>query len=90
RYDGPVLVVSGGDDVQVSPDRDALALGAAFAGRPASARNAYAISIVPGVSHNLKPVSRPDDPGFAGPVSAAVTATLHGWFTGLGWASPPL
>lgn len=89
-YEGPVLVLSGGEDVQVSADRDALALGAACAGRRPSPVNAYAMSIAPGVSHNLKPVSRPDDPGFAGPVAPAVTATLHGWFTELGWASPPL
>ncbi|QCI64308.1 alpha/beta hydrolase family protein [Phreatobacter stygius] len=88
-YGGPVLVLAGGEDSQVSPDRDALALGAALARRSLPV-NAYAIGIVPGVSHNLKPVSRPGDPGFAGPVAEAVTTVLHGWFTGLGWASPSL
>jgi hypothetical protein len=31
------------------------------------------------VSHNLKPVSTPGDPGFAGPVAPVIADNLRGW-----------
>jgi uncharacterized protein len=35
--------------------------------------------IFPSVSHNLKLVANPADPGFAGPVAPAVAARLVSW-----------
>ena len=57
---GPVLIVQGLRDIQVSPDRDAPRLKAAI---PQSET-----FLVEGASHNLKAVTGPRDPGFAGPI----------------------
>lgn len=86
EVDVPVLVINGTADQQVSADDDALALGMALAGR-AFEPNVYSVGILNAVSHTLKAVAGPADPGFAGPVADAVTQALHGWFSGLGWTS---
>lgn len=86
RVAAPVLVINGTADLQVSPDRDGLALGMALAGRGLGP-NVYSVSLLTDVGHNLKIVAGPDDPGFGGPVAEAVTQALHGWFSGLGWIS---
>ena len=39
--------------------------------------------IFPGVSHNLKLVSGPADPGFAGPLAPAVADKLVSWMVPL-------
>lgn len=76
EFSGPVLVMEGSDDVQVSPDRDAKALDAALATRK---NDVHTLAIIPGASHNLKVLSSASDPGFAGPVAPAATEQLQKW-----------
>lgn len=75
-YTGPVLVLQGAADSQVSPDKDALALDRALLER---GQDDHAVFIVPGVSHNLKPVDSDGEPGFEGPLSDAVRDRLVEW-----------
>ena len=63
EYRGPVLVLNGESDVQVSAERDAKALFAAVKSRKGSE-----IVILPLASHNLKSVEDEHDPGLKGPV----------------------
>jgi pimeloyl-ACP methyl ester carboxylesterase len=76
-YPGPVLVLQGTADVQVSPERDAKPLANALAGRPAPAKSE--LVLIPGASHNLKLPPSPADPGFAGPVAPAALDKLLSW-----------
>jgi hypothetical protein len=76
RYTGPVLLLQGAEDVQVSAERDARALDAALAKRRP---DRHEMLIAPGVSHNLKPVKGTEDPGFTGPLAPAVAARLRAW-----------
>jgi len=76
EIDGDVLVLQGAADVQVSASRDAPRLLQALAGRE---QGAVEVVIVPGVSHNLKPLKGAADPGFGGPVSQKVLATMTEW-----------
>jgi fermentation-respiration switch protein FrsA (DUF1100 family) len=74
---GPALVLIGGADFQVSPERDAEPLAKALGeGRdtPVEAR------VIDGASHNLKPVDGPGDPGFDGEVVPEATDTIVDWF----------
>ncbi|MFC3674336.1 alpha/beta hydrolase family protein [Ferrovibrio xuzhouensis] len=75
-FAGPVLILQGASDVQVSPEKDALALDHALLQR---GRDDHAVFIVPGVSHNLKPVDTDSEPGFEGPVSDAIRDRLAEW-----------
>lgn len=75
-YTGPVLVLQGASDSQVSPEKDALALDRALLQR---GHDDHAVFIVPGVSHNLKPVDDDSEPGFEGPVSDAIRDRLAEW-----------
>jgi uncharacterized protein len=75
-FSGPVLVVAGSADVQVSPDRDAKALDAALAGRK---NDVHTLAIIPAASHNMKILSGPADPGFTGPVAPAAMQQLEQW-----------
>jgi dienelactone hydrolase len=76
EFSGPVLVIAGSADVQVSPDRDAKALDAALAGRK---NDIHTLAIIPAASHNMKILSSPADPGFAGPVAPAAMEQLQQW-----------
>lgn len=71
---GPVLVLSGGRDRQVSPERDFAPLAAVVKQRG----DGSAAFIAPGVSHNLKPVTG-EEPGFEGLIDAGIRAELTGW-----------
>ncbi|MBS1721530.1 MAG: alpha/beta fold hydrolase [Armatimonadetes bacterium] len=64
-YPGPVLIVNGAMDVQVSPTLDAQVL--ATVARQRKDRH-VALSVVPLASHNLKPVQSGKDPGLEGEV----------------------
>lgn len=75
-FSGPVMVVAGSADTQVSSERDAKALDAALAARKG---DEHALAIIPGASHNLKIPADPDDPGFAGPVAPAAMDQLEQW-----------
>jgi alpha-beta hydrolase superfamily lysophospholipase len=76
RFPGPVLVVQGARDVQVSPTQDAPALDAALKGRK---KDNHMLLVAPTASHNLKTVHGPTDPGFTGPVDMDVLLKLCAW-----------
>jgi dienelactone hydrolase len=87
RYAGPVLVVQGAEDIQISAERDAGALDAALGERP---KDDHETIVAPSVSHNLKPVARPDEPGFWGSIAPAVLDPLVAWLAAkLEAAAPP-
>jgi pimeloyl-ACP methyl ester carboxylesterase len=69
------LILQGGADRQVVPMVDVQPLIDALGQRngPGEAL------VVASVSHNLKPVTGPGDPGFAGPVAPAVADKLTSW-----------
>src|SRR3546814_370152 len=75
-FAGPVLILQGASDIQVSPEKDALALDHALLQR---GHDDHAVFIVPGVSHNLKPVDTDSEPGFEGPISDAIRDRLAEW-----------
>jgi pimeloyl-ACP methyl ester carboxylesterase len=65
-YEGPVLVLQGEKDIQVSAARDTPLLDAALKQRK---RGVYEVFIVPSASHNLKQVNNENvEPGLTGPV----------------------
>ena len=71
----PCLLVHGGADTQIVPFADIQPLLDVLAKRTASGE----VVVVPAVSHNLKTVSSPTDPGFAGPLAPAVGTKLAEW-----------
>lgn len=75
-FPGPVLIIQGQKDIQVSPSRDALVLDAALGGRP---HGVHRLFLVPGVSHNLKQVTGEEEAGMAGPVTPEALTVLCGW-----------
>ncbi len=74
--ESPLLVLAGGRDRQVSPERDFAPL-AAEAKRRGDGSAAF---MAPGVSHNLKPVSG-EEPGFEGRLDAGIRAELTTWLS---------
>ncbi len=76
QFSGPVLVIQGQKDVQVSAERDLPVLKAALGSRT---RSAYQVSLIPNASHNLKLVTSEADPGLAGPVAPEALSALCGW-----------
>jgi dienelactone hydrolase len=75
-FPGPVLIIAGSADTQVSPDREAKALDLALASRQ---RDVHTLAIIPKASHNLKIASNETDPGFDGPVAPAAMDQLQQW-----------
>ena len=74
-FQGPILVINGGADDQVSASRDAARFAAALAGRTDGSE-----VFTPGrVSHALKTVTAPDDRSFGGPVDARVRDVVARW-----------
>jgi len=69
------LLVQGGADTQVVPMGDIQPLVDALAKRTKPGE----VQVFPMVSHNLKTVSGPADPGFGGPIAPAVADKLAGW-----------
>ena len=78
KYRGPVLVLQGAKDVQVSPGKDAKALDAALRRRKP---DTHALHIVPNASHNLKLVTSAEEEGFTGAVAPDALAALPSWLT---------
>jgi dienelactone hydrolase len=75
-FAGPVLIVQGSADIQISPDRDAKALDAALAARK---RDVHKLAVIAKASHNLKLPPDADDPGFKGPMAADAMDQLRQW-----------
>jgi uncharacterized protein len=76
RTVAPVLVIAGEKDIQVSPERDSQALAAALSTRTL---DDHKLLVVPGASHNLKPVKDDAEAGFAGHVPADVLDQIGQW-----------
>ncbi len=75
RTDNACLLIHGGADGQIVPMGDIQPLLDTLARRTASGEAV----VVPAVSHNLKLVSSPTDPGYAGPLAPAVGSKLAAW-----------
>jgi len=73
--DTPCLMLHGGADIQVVPMGDIQPLIDALAARGKPGE----VFVAPQVSHNLKAVSIPGDPGFAGPIAPAIADKLSSW-----------
>jgi pimeloyl-ACP methyl ester carboxylesterase len=73
--DATCLLVHGGADRQVVPMGDIQPLVDALSRRSRPGE----VAVFPMVSHNLKAVAGPADPGFAGPLAPAVADKLAGW-----------
>jgi alpha-beta hydrolase superfamily lysophospholipase len=73
--DAPCLLLHGGADAQVRAMAEIQPLIDALGrrGKPGE------VLVAPAVSHNLKPVASPSDPGFAGPLAPAIGDKLAGW-----------
>ncbi len=77
QYPGPVLILQGASDIQVSATRDTPLLDAALKSRTP---DDHQVTIIPNTSHNMKAVQNPDtDPGVTGPVVPQCTSTLRHW-----------
>lgn len=76
KYSGPVLLLQGEADLNVSTERDALALDRALQKRP---NDDHALVIVPRGSHNLKPLQNDKDPGFQGEIDPSVIERTSSW-----------
>lgn len=75
RLTQPCLLLHGGADRQIVPMAEIQPLVDALAGRSARGE----VVVAPQVSHNLKRMSGPDDPGFAGPLAPAIADKLASW-----------
>lgn len=73
--DAPCLLLQGAADTQVVAMEDVQPLVDALGKRRASGE----VLIAAEVSHNLKQISGPDDPGFSGPLAPAIAAKLTSW-----------
>lgn len=76
-YTGPVLVIQGEKDIQISPVNDFPLLQSALRQRK---RGTYKAVVVLSASHNLKKVENENaEPGFAGPVVPNALETISDW-----------
>jgi len=76
-YPGPVIVVQGEKDIQVSAERDLPLVLAALKGRNGGS---VVSRIVPSASHNLKAVANENsDPGVSGPVVPDALDAVTSW-----------
>lgn len=75
-FPGPVLLISGSADVQVSTDRDAKLLDASLSARHG---DDHQFLIVPNASHNMKIIANAADPGFIGPVAPQAMQGMQAW-----------
>lgn len=76
RYPGPVLLVQGEADVQISAERDALALDRALQKRD---NDDHALILLPRTSHVLKPLQDDRDTGFEGDIDPMLTERMATW-----------
>lgn len=75
QTDIPCLLLQGAADTQVVAMEDIQPLIDTLRKRPAPGE----VFVAPEVSHNLKLVAGPDDPGFAGPLAPAIAVRLTSW-----------
>ena len=76
-YTGPVLVIQGEKDIQVSPTKDFPVLQSTLKERK---KGTYKAVVVLTASHNLKRVENENaEPGFAGPVVPNALLTISDW-----------
>jgi alpha-beta hydrolase superfamily lysophospholipase len=73
--DASCLLLQGAADTQVVPMGDIQPLVDALRRRSKPGE----VAVFPEVSHNLKTVSGPSDPGFAGPIAPGVASKLSSW-----------
>jgi len=73
---GPVLVLNGSADMQVSVEKDAAVLAEALSSR---ADEITTLTILEGISHNFKTIKMPGDPGVSGPVVEAAFDAIRAW-----------
>lgn len=76
RYTGPVLLVQGDADIQISAERDAVALDRALQTR---SDDDHTLILLPRTSHNLKRLQDDKDMGFEGEVDPALTEHIAVW-----------
>jgi acetyl esterase/lipase len=76
QFSGPVLVINGEKDIQVSAERDAKPLDEALKSRKVDDHELF---IVPNASHNLKVVVGPADPGMLGDIAPGVLEKIARW-----------
>jgi len=69
------LLLQGGADAQVVPMGDIQPLVDALSHRDKPGE----VLVAPAVSHNLKALSGPTDPGFVGPIAPAIATKLSSW-----------
>jgi hypothetical protein len=81
---GPVLVLNGDSDIQVSAERDAKALATALAARQPS--QPVTLVVVEAMSHNLKETTGTADLGMSGPVKEEALRAISAWVRT--WAEP--
>lgn len=72
KVKAPVLVVNGGDDIQISAEKDAGPFQKALVDR----QDGSSVAIRPGLSHNLK---ENQNGGFTGPVEPATLTLITSW-----------
>ena len=75
--DTPCLMLHGGADAQIVPLGDIQPLIDALRARDKPGE----VLVAPLVSHNLKTVTGPNDPGFAGPIAPVIADKLSTWLT---------
>jgi dienelactone hydrolase len=76
KFPGPVLLVDGERDVQVSPDLDGKPLDTALKTRHI---DDHKFEVIPAASHDLKHVDSDKDAGFAGPVIPQALDVISMW-----------
>lgn len=76
RYPGPVLLVQGEADIQISADRDAVALDRALQAR---SNDDHTLILLPRTSHALKPLQNDKDMGFEGEIDPALIERMATW-----------
>jgi dienelactone hydrolase len=79
KYPGPVMILQGEADIQISAERDALALDRALRQRES---DDHTLILLPKGSHNLKTLQTDKDPGFEGEIDPAVLAQMAEWIRG--------
>jgi dienelactone hydrolase len=76
RYPGPVLLVQGEADLQISADRDAVALDRALQAR---SNDDHTLILLPRTSHALKALQNDKDTGFEGEIDPQLTERIATW-----------